>query len=1238
MSGYNRPEGGWRAHFQGIKINAPADSMEPTKSPYSQNIRSYKIQTVGTRPGYSTLYNAVASVTDIGSYSTLQTDNKPRYLARNTSNQIYLDNGVLVGTLAGSSQGAFMIPFRPNQSPQAWMYIGAQADYKKVSAPDFNNNTLFYEVGIEEQQNPPDACPESFAINVFTGVAANWSQGGNVGAPSDGFRLAATNIGAIFPDPASGSDIRYSLEVMDTDSYQVGMEVLIDSGDTNLVCIIQDVLPPINDGSNLVIGSIYYYAGTTGRCVISASQFPSNATAPLITDGIPQASSIYADSVIASLRRGAIVSIVNGEAQTDKCFVLSTTAGPDGSICFEVSTTHTFDAGDVITGIGTIIVTGANGVLANDPIQAADITSSLTGAGTGTLSQSLGSSPFESLLDPTSAIPQQDDYIGIGINISDLSKFVIGKLTFNVGTSVDYATDAFYVQFTANDLIFHPPAATQVTEFVNPDAAASYDGNVQDPPATISVTVPLPSNQWTTLFFPIRTMIRLGNDLTKTLSDCNGVQLSFQSTGNISIAFAGLFVGGGGHPDVGSNAPYFYCAIGRSSVSGAKSNPSPITRYSVSPRRQPVLVTLVDTVLDPQMDTWDIFRFGGTINSWRYIGSTPNSGGGSDTFVDNFFDTSANSGTTLERDNYEPWPTIDVPFNIKAGTVGAITTAIQVTGTTILIIWSSASVFTNPAPATILRWLPGTLVQIGGQTGYTFWNRPVAVTLPSPPAAHYFAYLIQLVENAGSPSPTVLSVLEPDVANQHLPYLWGPDADGTVFGCGDPFRPGSFYSSKSNQPDSAPDSYNQELTSPSEPLLGGDVINGISIIASSSRWWKLYPNFGGSGNRYQPVEMPVGRGLAAPYAHCTDGKSEYFVAKDGIWITSGGAGLSLTDGDLYTLFPHEDINTPQNYTYAGNTLYAPDYAYASEFRLAYINSYLYFDYRDSTGTPRTLVCDLRDPTRPAWAPDVYADPITCHFAPRQQESTLLSTSQRYQLGVLGDNNGKVWQVALNTNDNASSISGVYSTFEYNGGDLRETQLFNDYFLDLVPVSGVNFTPISNGVAQAASTLIGASATRLQTNVPIGQELKFVGAMMTWLDDFTKQSTPTEIDCWQPMYQGVPVSVFQWKTQGTSFGWMAYGHLRQWNFAYRSTAPVTITITVYDGTAPAAITLPSTGGIVSKIMIPFTFNKGMLYFFTGVSSQQWTPYLSESDLYAGEWNRLSPYAMIHDIEAPVGIRS
>lgn len=59
MSGYQRPEGGWRYDFKGMKTDGPADSIDAKKYPLAINIRSVQEQTVQTRPGYTLLFQAV---------------------------------------------------------------------------------------------------------------------------------------------------------------------------------------------------------------------------------------------------------------------------------------------------------------------------------------------------------------------------------------------------------------------------------------------------------------------------------------------------------------------------------------------------------------------------------------------------------------------------------------------------------------------------------------------------------------------------------------------------------------------------------------------------------------------------------------------------------------------------------------------------------------------------------------------------------------------------------------------------------------------------------------------------------------------------------------------------------------------------------------------------------------------------------------------------------------------------
>lgn len=1263
MGAYERPEGGWRAHFQGVKVNTPPDALQPTKSPYSQNIRAYRDQTVATRPGYTLKYTGGNQVvTDIRAYTTLGTDSLPRLLSRNSNNQIYLDNGALVATLAGPSQGAFMIPFRPNQSPQAYMYIASQGDYQKLSAPDSNNNVVVQKVGIAEPQTAVEACPDGLQFNDFTALAASWAQGGTAGAVTDSTRTTDTAT-AIFADPASVSPTtktRYSVQVSDVKSYSIGetLSFTKSTGGT-IVSEIEDVYPPIGTGASLTIQSIYYFTGTTGRCIIVPSQLQVGSNNQQSLPTLP-----FLPGQLAGIRRGSLIQL-NAEV----CFVLSVTTGPQGSLSVEVSTTGTHAIAETIIGIPAICVSGISNLVVGQTVTSAQVNSAVT-TGVGTITQTLGTNPFNLGLG-TIGTPQETDYIHVSMAVDVPSNVLELKILFNIdSTDTSFTHNVLYFSISPSSLTAALAntqtqlSATQVfvnnvgiangvqtssatgSTFAGIEAAAAANQAISTgtlptdlpniPPegseggrtpeqliADVSTTSPMSpgvaatgSAQFTEVLFPISALQRIGNDQTQTLTECVAVQILVNCTGNVNFSFGSIWVGGGRQPDVSSGTPYLYIVRPRSSLTGAIGNPSPLMRYGVTPVRQRVILSLPSAAYDTQIDTWDIFRYGGTVPAYRYIGSSKIGV----TFSDNVLDTSAIAGSAIDYTNFEPWPSIDTPWNAILNSGGI--TSMTATGTAVIVLGSTF-------PSTIANWLPGNAIVLDGQCTYTLWARPIAIS---------GGYLFRLVESSGNPVVTTASILEPSIANQRLPYLWGPDVNGVIYGCGDPLRPGTFYFSKSNTPDSAPDTNNQELTSPSEPLLGGIVINGISLIASSDRWWKLYINYLSNGVAYQAVEMPVGRGLAAPYAHCSDGKSAYFVAKDGVWMTAGGSGISLTDRDLYTLFPHDDIDIPVNYTYGGYTIYAPDYTFASDFRLAFNNSYLYFDYRDSSGFARTLVCDLRDPENPAWAPDVYNDSITTHYSVEQPESTLLTTTQKYALLITGDAVGKVYQGALNANDNGVPISGVYSTFEYNGGDLRETQLFNDAFIDMVPVSSALAAPLTNGIAQVAAVVIPSSTSRVQTNIPVGLELKYMGVLIAWTDNFNIQSAPTSINAWQPMYQGVPVSVYQWKTQKSAFGLLGYKHLRQWNFAYRSTAPVNITVTAYDGTSPAVITLPSTSGQVQKTIFPFTFNKGMLYDVVGLSSQPWTPYNSESELYVGSWDRQGLYKVAVDWEAPVGLRS
>jgi hypothetical protein len=1018
MAEYNRPPQGWRFEFAGVCLRDVPDALTPNKYSAAKNIRASAKQGVQTRPGYVSLFNTgAAAVTDLRAYAALGTDNLPRFLARDTGNAIYLDTGALIATLTGvAGSGVSMLPFRPAQSPQAWMYVSSLEDYRKFSAPDAGGAVVAQKVGIAEPLSTTiptlvvEAAPLGPTCTDFTGVYTGWTAGGTASGIS-AVNLFTDTAGTVLTDPALST--RKSVKVVYVGLYMVGMEVIFAAINQYQV---QAVLPAC---AAAIITNVLYYVGSSGPCQITLS-----------TD------------ISGSLQRGSIVHLVQGGNNED-VLVLSAIKGPGNTCAFECSTAATYTGGTV-SGVGAIVVDGAP--VAAQAITSPTIHSNMT-AGIGYISQTLASNPF--------AAYSQDDYVHVLLllnNIAAISKVDIIFNTGNTGGAPDYVTSTLTYSVTG---------------------AALADVLVAGDLAQIS--------------FPVSAL----TDFAGMPASVNGIRISVTSTDWTTLVVGSVWMGGKGGPDIGETGiPYKYRVVPRSSLTGAKGNASAPMRYAVSPRRQQVKLVLPSAAYDSQIDTWDIYRYGGSVTSYRYLGSVPSS---ASTYIDDLFDDAVLGGTLLETDNFEPWPSIDAPFRPTSP-------AVTISGTFITVAW------TGTWPVTILRWLPGTLLAVGGVGVFTLRARPLNVNSTT--------YMFEVTECGGySTGGSYFIVSEPIVARQPVPYAWGPNEQGDVFAVGDTLRPGTVYFAKSYQPDSAPDSYNLDLTPPSEPLLGGTCLRGVSLVASTQRWWALYPAFT-TAQRYNAIEQSIGRGLVSPYGHCSDGQRIYFWAKDGIVATEGGSFQSLTDADLYPLFPHEGV-TGANITRNGVTFYAPDYKRAATFRLAVAQGFLYADYQDSTGTPRTLVCDLRTG---GWQPDIYGDPIRVHYAVEQQEGTLgTGAPALYPMVVLADTAGKVYKQQDLANDDGMAIACLVATFEWDGGDPRSQPQWGDLYLDCLPITPVTATPMSLSAAVGAATVVAAAATRTFSPISAagGVLKKFLGLQLAWTDDFTTQSAPTALYLWQP---------------------------------------------------------------------------------------------------------------------------
>lgn len=1116
-----------RFQFQGVKLSVVPDVIPPGKYAAAQNIRSNPgSNSIYTRPGSIQIFTTGGnSITDIRAYATLSTDDNPRFLARDTLNKIWLDNNNTQITLGGNTGfGVSMIPFRPGASPQSYMYIAGVGDYQKLSAPNSTNVTTASNVGIQEPQGECEFGPVAPLFTNWTSNAANWNNSGNAGAASDTTR-SNENITTMLADPVVTT--RFSVQPANNGAYQVG-EILnfLDANNNSIAStIIQEVLPALAAGNAMAVQAIHYDAGNNGFATVVPSQVP-----------------VAGETQISFFERGSLLKISQGN-NNEAVLILSSTPGPSGGVSLRFSTNNTYSANATLNGIPAIVVDANTASLNNSThMTATAVNWQVTGganntAGNGNLTITPATNPFAVTMGANStSLPQDDDYIHVSLLIDDPTQIVQVLIMFNVDASdTTFVSNVLYYSVSPGDLVkiasgavtqlaailsssTNANVASQATAIQNqigqiqaqlqsglltPEVAQSQISSLNVQLVNLEQIAAPPgqteagSSQWTEVLFPISSLTRIGNDQSRTLANLVAIRIYVQTLNTVNMRLSSCWVGGGGQPDTGdTGAAYQYRCVPRSTTTGAVGNPSPVPVYGVYSRRQQIIVSTPDLTYDPQINVYDIYRYGGTVTSWRYIG-TQNQGSN---FTDNLFDDSALAGQILIEDNYQPWPSVDVPF--MASVAGGQT--ITLNGTIVIISGMTT------VPATILNWLPGTLVQINNLTAYPLWARPVKLSATS--------YLFKFGQTTGSGTASSFVVQEPIVGRQFQPYVWGPDAQGTLFGCGDPLRPGVLSWTKQNSPDTVSDQDNADLTPPSEPLLGGETTgDGLSWVASTRRWWALYPSSsltaqaagGVLGPQYAPVERPVGQGIIAPYGHCTDGTYIYFWAKDGIARHSGGPFESLTDEDLYPLFPHDGvagINIIRN----ACTFYAPDYSRAAQFRLAFAKSYLYAIYPDSNGTYRTLVCDTRVK---AWSSDSYATAVSAVYSAEQQSGSLLTAGNSYPSLLFGLTNGNVNKQYPQINDNwisvasnGTAISCVVQTREWDGGQQPVNGLWRDIYIDAWAPNGYNAQPVVlNGNANGSSVTTIAANNNSRSFQQIvnnnGTVERFLGVQVNWTDSF-----------------------------------------------------------------------------------------------------------------------------------------
>jgi len=464
---------------------------------------------------------------------------------------------------------------------------------------------------------------------------------------------------------------------------------------------------------------------------------------------------------------------------------------------------------------------------------------------------------------------------------------------------------------------------------------------------------------------------------------------------------------GSSGPSIRQEVQYRY--VYRSSATGAVSNPSPESTAQAIPVMANTITSLWSP--DPQVDVVDYYRIDSTVASFTYVNTGPNdnSGSGTNTPVSDSLPDTSLGNQLLDYDNYEPFPSIDLPQKGICNSSGGV------------ITWVSGGAIGGSATGFNIRWLAGTEILIGSPTSlaYTFIARPTSgtqVTIPGVPDGTNLTYEIP----------------EPILAAQPLPYMWGPtDNINFAYAVGDPLRPGTLYWCKGSNLDSAPDTNQQDVTSPDEALVNGAISGGLGVLFSIKRGWLILPNFasatatatGTTGSTWTLQESSITRGLYIPRCVVVSGGGLiFFRVADGVHVSSyGSASQSITDQDLYPLFPHESSDSgtsvPQPITRNGVTIYPPNDALPAGQRFSVINQFMYYDYLDATSTPRTLVYDIE---AHGWILDTYTPPVTIHSP---------SDGQSKQGVLIGCSDFTVRQMASNGTE---TISGVVATPAFGG--------------------------------------------------------------------------------------------------------------------------------------------------------------------------------------------------------------
>lgn len=1092
---YKRDQNGIRFQMGGINTVLSPDILPPTKYPYAQNVRAYLQGRTTGRATQSdpqiTLGAAVHSLRRLND----TTPNGPVSgfaLIGGAGTDLYLNATAVASGLSGNPFS--LVPFRPSSSPQPWMYIADSAPFSDVNiiASSFPTNGMLkvrsdgltYKMGVKEPQDSPLVATASSTVSGSDTVLGTARPFSNVAGQNPTFNYSDTGNGtgpSIILTPTVGSQLE------------------------------------INTSGTAVINGVSHAPGDAGGVgPTNPGQFAVGGTCAVLMGAWTDSSGNVITNGVVSVGLGVTLVVPAGASQFQLGIdgIGGNFSGNTGSFTANWSViTSALSTNPSTIGMVQAYVWGtpppAGGGSPHSGPVANYLWKNPSDGGTGTPRSITSPVPDASPTNNSWQLDSspEDGTVPMLWDMLDSTGAVVGQIPLFQPQLESAGYQDFNACFVGN--IFIPSGGTYTFTLENKDQILfGIGGNATVPGGP--VTSPLYAQTKTVVSGLPLLLVTTPNGSGGTVTTNLAVTFPAAGVYPVEIDYDYWFhsgrklvmlINGGVIPPITAiakeNVTYRYTY--RSSITGATSNPSPESPVSNVPSISNTITPEFSD--DPQVDKIDYYRMDTGLDNFTYVGTGPNTNPPTP-FTDTLLDADVVGNPLLQFDNFEPFPSIDLPKGGIVDVIGGVVT------------WSSGDPFND-------RWLPGTIINIGGPA-YTLFSRPLD-------PHHLLA--IDVPDGTG----LIYEIAEPILAAQPMPSMWG-DTDNTIFAfaVGDKLRPGTLYWCKGNNLDSAPDTNQQDVTSPSEPLINGVIENGIGFVMSAENGWLIYPNFyqalatitGTEGSAFSLIRSEVTRGLYIRPCICTDGSGIFFYrSKDGIEkVVGAGTQKSITDDDLYNLFTHEG-SVPEIVSIGTFEIVPPDDTSPELQHLAFATGYLYYDYQGIDSQRHTLVLDVG-----GWVADVYQHPATIH---------VLEEGPNINGVLVGCSDGTVRVLESGGTEVATCIVVTPVT---NMGDARANKTLGDIFVRAsIRTNALTVTAVTNYFNTVILGTIPATLPATFSGVPpvpaiidfpngIGANLSDIAVVFSWL-----AGNDTFLDLWQPDWTELPENSKNRPTDWTDAG-------------------------------------------------------------------------------------------------------